>query len=88
MEPLLQQLFASGHVIDLVLAVLLLETLLVRGVARQRSALTLPTVAAGVGLLLAWRAAHVGTHWIWIAVPLTAAGLAHGWELWRRWPRP
>lgn len=81
-------LFTEGRVIDLVLVVLLVETLLVRGVARRAAALTFPTVAAGVGLLLAWRAAQAGAHWFWIALPLTSAGLAHGWELWQRWHRP
>jgi hypothetical protein len=79
-------LFAAGHAIDLVIAVLLLEALVVWGVVpRGRALLPLPTLLAGLSLLLAWRAAHSGASWVWVALPLTAAGLAHGWDLWQRW---
>jgi hypothetical protein len=83
----MNQLFASGHVIDLVIVVLALEVLLLRGVFKRAHVLPLPTLLAGLCLLLAWRFAHGGAGWVWVAVPLTAAGLAHGWDLWRRWPR-
>ena len=83
----MSQLFASGHVIDLVIVVLALEVLLLRAVFKRAHVLPLPTLLAGLGLLLAWRFAQGGAGWIWVAVPLTAAGLAHGWDLWRRWPR-
>jgi hypothetical protein len=83
----MNQLFASGHVIDLVIVVLALEMLLLRGVFKRAQVLPLPTLLAGLGLLLAWRFAQGGASWLWIALPLTAAGLAHGWDLWQRWPR-
>ena len=82
----MSDLFHSGVVVDLVIACLMLEGLLVWGLARQRQALPVATWVAGLGLLLAWRFAQGGAAWIWIALPLSAAGMAHGWDLWRRWP--
>jgi hypothetical protein len=82
----MSHLFASGHVIDLVIVVLALEVLLLRGVLKRAHVLPLPTLLAGLGLLLAWRLAQGGANWFWIAVPLSVAGLAHGWDLWQRWP--
>jgi hypothetical protein len=83
----MNQLFASGLVVDLVIIVLALEVLLLHAVFKRAHVLPLPTLLAGLGLLLAWRFAQGGASWIWIALPLTAAGLAHGWDLWQRWPR-
>jgi O-antigen ligase len=83
----MNQLFVSGHVVDLVIVVLALEVLLLRAVFKRAHVLPLPTLLAALGLLLAWRLAQSGASWFWIALPLTAAGLAHGWDLWQRWPR-
>jgi uncharacterized protein YfiM (DUF2279 family) len=54
---------------------------------RRAHALPLPSLLAGLGLLLAWRLAQGGAPWTWVALPLSAAGLAHGVDLWQRWPR-
>jgi len=83
----MNELFASGHAIDIVMAVLALEGLVVWGLMRRVHALPLPSLLAGLGLLLAWRLAQGGAPWVWVALPLSAAGLAHGWDLWQRWPR-
>jgi hypothetical protein len=83
----MNQLFASGVVVDLVIIVLALEVLLLHAVFKRAHVLPLPTLLAGLGLLLAWRFAQGGASWFWIALPLTVAGLAHGWDLWQRWPR-
>lgn len=83
----MSELFLSGHAIDLVIAVLLIEALVVWGPMRRRHALPLPTLLAGLCLLLAWRFAQASAGWMWIALPLLAAGMAHGWDLWQRWPR-
>ena len=83
----MDQLFASGRVIDLVLAILVVEALVLWRL-RRPGFLPLPTLLAGLGLLVAWRVMHAGAGWIWVAPPLAAAGLAHGWDLWRRWNRP
>jgi hypothetical protein len=83
----MSELFSSGHAIDLVIGVLALEVLLLHAVFKRAHVLPLPTLLAALGLLLAWRFAQGGAGWIWVALPLTAAGLAHGWDLWQRWPR-
>jgi hypothetical protein len=87
MMDAMNALFGSGHAIDLVIAVLAAEGLLLWGVLRRGHLLPLPTLLAGLGLLIAWRVAHSGGGWWWIALPLSIAGLAHGWDLWQRWPR-
>jgi hypothetical protein len=84
----MSEFFGSGYAIDLVIAVLAAEGVLLWIVLRRGHLLPLPTLAAGLGLLIAWRVAHSGGGWIWIALPLSIAGLAHGWDLWQRWPRP
>lgn len=80
----MHELFASGHAIDLVIALLALE-LLLRRVGPRRAALPLPTLLAGLGLLLAWRFSLAGWPWGYVAAALSAAGAAHGWDLWHQW---
>lgn len=43
---------------------------------------------SGLFLMLALRLALAGAQWPWIPACLMAAGLAHGADLWRKWPRP
>jgi hypothetical protein len=81
----MHELFTSGHAIDLVIAVLALEALVVRGLLRRRRALPWASLAAGLCLLLAWRFAQAGAAWLWVALPLCLAGLAHAWDLRCRW---
>lgn len=81
----MDQLFSDGRMIDVAMAVLVIEVVLVWFVKRSRSAL-LPTLLSGLMLMVAWRFTQAGLAWIWIALPLSAAGAAHGWDLWRRWP--
>ena len=81
----MNELFTSGHAIDVVIGVFALEALVVRGVLQRRRALPWPTLMAGLGLVLAWRMAHAGADWVWIALPLMLAGTAHGLDVWHRW---
>lgn len=87
---MIESLVASGRVVDVVLAFMLLEALAL-GVYRARTArgIALPDLAinllAGVGLLVALRAALTGTGWQWIAGGLFAALFAHAADLARRW---
>jgi O-antigen ligase len=81
----MDQLFSDGRMIDMAIVVLLLEALFVGAVWRRHAAL-LPTLLSGLMLMLAWRCTQAGMGWIWVALPLSAAGAAHGWDLWRRWP--
>ncbi len=84
----MNELFTSGHAIDLVIAVMALEALVLRGLLNRRHALPLPTLVAGLCLLLAWRLAQGGAPWTWIALMLSAAGMAHALDVWRRWSTP
>jgi hypothetical protein len=44
-----------------------------------------PTLAAGLALMLAVRAGVSGAGWAWVAAGLSAAGLAHLADVRRRW---
>lgn len=81
----MDHLFSDGRMIDIAIAVLGVETLLVWAVWRHRRAL-MPTLLSGLMLMLAWRSTQAGLGWAWIAMPLMAAAAAHAWDLWRRWP--
>jgi hypothetical protein len=81
----MSELFSSGRAIDLVIAVLALEAFVIWGWMRRRHALPWPTLTAGLCLLLAWRFGQAGAHWAWVALPLGAAGMAHGLDLLNRW---
>lgn len=76
-------LFASGHVVDLVLAVLAAEFIWL--VARGNRAMD---VALGLGaavlMMLALRAALTGAAWPWIALPLLLSFPLHLADLGRR----
>ena len=85
MTSLLGALFANGHVIDLVLALIALEILVLRVWLRRATAAPMPTLIAGIGLLVAWRFSQAGWHWGYAAVALSAAGAAHCCDIWRLW---
>ena len=76
-------LFASGHVVDLVLAVLAAEFvwLVIRGNRAMDVALGL---GAAVLMMLALRAALTGAAWPWIALPLVLSFPLHLADLKRR----
>ena len=80
----MNQLFLDGRMIDIAIGVLLLEALVAWAVWRRHR--LLPTLLSGLMLLLAWRFTQAGLAWTWVATPLLAAGAAHGWDVWRRWP--
>lgn len=77
--------FASGRVIDLALAVIGVEALVLTAMGRVagRPAL-LATLAAGACLLLALRSALTSAPWGWTAAALTAALAAHAADLYLR----
>ena len=83
-------LFSSGHIVDLILVLVVLEAVLLagwhwrtgRGLAFRAFA---ATICSGAALMLALRAALVGAWWGWIALPLLAALLAHIADLRGRW---
>jgi hypothetical protein len=83
------ELVTSGHIVDAILAMVLLEALLVfvhhrrtgRGPALRQ---VLANLLAGAFLLLALRAALGAAGWIWIAAFLAASLPAHLVDLWCR----
>lgn len=76
-------LFASGHAVDLVLAVIAAEAvwLVRRGWRAADAALRL---VPGALMLVALRAALTGLDWPWIAVPLALSFPVHLADLARR----
>lgn len=74
--------FASGRVIDLVLALVVLEVIALPWLLRKLGSPLgllplLPNILAGVALMLALRASLVDASWQWIALALLAALAAH-----------
>lgn len=86
------EFFASGRIIDLVLAIVVVETLCLAAF-RLRTGDGLPVAAlvvnllSGAALMLALRAALVQAGWIWVAVPLCASFVVHLGDLALRWER-
>jgi hypothetical protein len=76
------RLFASGRIVDCIIGLMLLE-LIVLGMVRARTQRGIHpnelavSVAAGIALLLALRAALVGQSWRYIAAWLVSALIAH-----------
>lgn len=83
-------LFASGRIVDLVLALTLCEAAALlawhrrsgRGVPPREF---LANLLSGACLLLALRVGLAGAWWGWIALALLAALVAHLTDLARRW---
>lgn len=77
-------LFASGHAVDIVLAVIVLELvwLVTRGGWSAGAALM--RLMPGALMLLALRAALTGCAWPWIALPLLLSFPVHLADLRRR----
>lgn len=80
------------HLIDFVIVVTLVESIVLaiyhrrtgRGLAPGDF---LPTLAAGLALMVALRAGVTGAGWGFVAASLLVAGLAHAADVRRRWQR-
>ncbi len=76
------ELYQSGRIIDIALAVIVLEFLVLTALSRKPNSgfavrdFTF-TLLSGAGLLIALRLFVTGADWTWIAVSLCAAGAAH-----------
>ena len=87
-------LFASGRIVDLILALTVLEWLLLTAYRRRTGrgpapAPLLANLLAGICLLLAVRAALVDAWWGWLALCLAEPRwLAHLADLRLRWAQP
>ena len=76
-------LFASGHAVDIVLAVILIEAIVL--IARRRNAATIVlALLPGAMILLGVRAALTGAGWPWVALALAASFPLHVLDLRRR----
>ena len=86
----MSHLFESGRIVDLILALVVLEVIGISAYYRATGRGVPPldllaNLLAGVFLLLALRAALTAAPWTWIALSMVAALLAHVTDLWRRW---
>ncbi len=79
----MEWLFASGHAVDIVLAVLVTEAVWLAARGRRVSDIALLMLPA-VAILLALRAALVGAAWPLIALPLALSFPVHLADLRRR----
>ena len=97
--PPLAELFATGRIVDVILALTIAEAVLLVGYRRWTGggvpALSIvANLLAGACLLLAVRAALVGAAWYWVASALAASLVAHladlnlRWTSGPRWRRP
>jgi len=80
----MSDLVASGRVVDLVLAVLALEALLIARFAGPARGALLLGLLPGLLLLLALRAALVDAGWMWVVGLLALSLPAHLMDLRRR----
>jgi hypothetical protein len=87
---MLEDLIASGRVVDVIMVFMGLEALGLWIYHRRTSLGPAPgdvaiMLSAGLCLLLALRAALTGANWAWIAIFLVASLVAHLADLRRRW---
>ena len=80
------ELFSSGRIVDVIVALVVLEALLLVGLRLRRGrgpapAALLSTLASGAALMLAVRAALTGADWPFVAAWLLAALFAHLTEM-------
>jgi hypothetical protein len=90
MESLLEPLFSSGRIIELILLLVLVEAALLAWASHRAGRNDLfagvaPTLISGALLLLTIRAALLGAWWGWIATTLILALLSHIVDLALRW---
>lgn len=83
-------LIASGHMIEAILALTMIEWVLLAAYYRRNGRGVAPAdvsrnLVAGMFLLVALREALVGGWWGWIACSLAASLLAHLADLHRLW---
>jgi len=80
----MQELIASGRIVDIVLGVMLVEMAVLLALRRMPALDLVAMLLPGACLLLALRAALVGAPWIYIAASLAASFVAHMIDVARR----
>lgn len=73
----MQALFASPHLIDLVLLFTAVEAIVLASVGKQRIGIVATLLLPGVCLMLGIRTVLAGAAWPWLAVALAGALVAH-----------
>lgn len=73
----MQALFASPHLIDLVLLFTAVEAIVLVAVGKQRIGTVVTLLLPGVCLMLGIRTALAGAAWPWLPVALAGALVAH-----------
>ena len=89
---LLSEMFSSGRIIDVIIALMVLETLALSGLYKWTGrgvapVALLPFMAAGVCLMLALRLALTDADWLPIAGLLLLAFVFHALDIALRWRR-
>jgi hypothetical protein len=79
----MEQFFASGRAVDVVLAVLVAEALWLR-LRGQKWANIVPALLPAVLMMLGLRAALTGMEWPFISLPLALAFPVHVYDMHRR----
>ena len=79
----MEQFFASGRAVDVVLAVLVLEALWLR-LRGQKWADIVPALLPAILMMFGLRAALTGMDWPFISVPLALAFPVHLYDMHRR----
>lgn len=79
----MEQFFASGRAVDVVLAVLVVEALWLR-LRRQKWADIMPALLPAILMMLGLRAALTGSEWPFISLPLALAFPVHLYDMHRR----
>jgi hypothetical protein len=79
----LEALFASGHAVDIVLAVLAVEAFWLKSRGNGWAEI-LPALLPAVLMMLALRAALTGMAWPFVSIPLALAFPVHLYDLRRR----
>jgi hypothetical protein len=83
--------FSGTGFVDGVIAITLVEAVVLWAWSRRRGGIDFdalaPSLASGLMLMVALRMAVGGAAWPWVVLPVALAGLAHLWDLRRRWSR-
>jgi len=81
--------FSATGFVDLVIAITLAETMALWAWSRWRGGIDFdalaPSLVSGLMLMVALRTAVGGAVWPWVMLPVALAGVAHLWDLRRRW---
>ena len=69
----MESFFTTGHAVDLVLAFMAIEAIILIVMKRRAPLTVLLTILPGAAMMLALRAALTGAGWPWVAIWLTVS---------------